>query len=114
MLRFIFVCMGVVALALVAIGAQYMTDGISGEAANVVARNTEAQPAEIQAVAYEDTVSPQDLNAIETTAGTPSFDPNDTFTGGFTNEAPKALADDVPAIDAAAPVQTPATKQQAN
>lgn len=110
MLRFIFVCMGVVALSLVAIGAQYMTDGISGEADNVIARNVEAQP-EVQAVAAEDTVSPEDLNAIETTAGTPSFDPNDTFTGGFTNEAPKALADDVPAV---APVETGVTEEQAN
>ena len=110
MLRFIFVCMGVVALSLVAIGAQYMTDGISGEAENVMARNAETQP-EIQAVAVEDTVSPEDLNAIETTAGTPSFDPNDHFSGGFTNEAPKGLEDNAPS---AAPVQTMATEEQAN
>lgn len=110
MLRFIFVCMGVVALSLVAIGAQYMTDGISGEADNVIARNAQQAP-EVQAVAAEDSVSPEDLNAIETTAGTPSFDPNDTLTGGFTNVAPKGLEDDVPA---AAPVQTIATEEQAN
>ena len=111
MLRFIFVCMGVVALSLVAIGAQYMTDGISGEAGNVLARNAENPPAEIQAVAAEDSASPEELNAIETTAGAPSYDPNDTFTGGFTNEAPKALADDVPAV---APAQTTGTEEQAN
>jgi hypothetical protein len=110
MLRFIFVCMGVVALSLVAIGAQYITDGISNEADNVIARNAEQAP-EVQAVAAEDSISPEDLNAIETTAGTPSFDPNDTFTGGFTNEAPKGLEDDVPA---ATPVQTMATEEQAN
>ncbi len=110
MLRFIFVCMGVVALSLVAIGAQYMTDGISGEADNVLARNAEQAP-EVQAVAVEDAVSPEDLNAIETTAGTPTFDPNDTFTGGFTNVAPKGLEDDAPA---ALPVQTMATEEQAN
>ena len=69
MLRFIFVCMGVVALSLVAIGAQYMTDGISDEAADVVARNAE-QEENAQTIAVEDTVSPEDLNAIETTANT--------------------------------------------
>ena len=110
MLRFIFVCMGVVALSLVAIGAQYMTDGISDEANNVIARNA-APAADVQAVAMEDIVSPEDLNAIETTAGTPSFDPNDNFSGGFTNLAPKGLEDDMPA---AAPVQTMATEEQAN
>src|SRR5262245_43508676 len=108
MLRFIFVCMGVVALSLVAIGAQYITNGISGEADNVMARNAVQAP-EVQAVAVEDSISPEDLNAIETTAGTPSFDPNDTFTGGFTNQAPKALADDAPA---AAPVQTMTMEEQ--
>lgn len=99
MLRFIFVCMGVVALSFVAIGAQYITGGISEEAQDVMARNAQNPPEEIQAVemAAED-ASPEALNAIETTAGTPSYDPNDTFTGGFTNEAPKALADDPPSV----------------
>ena len=113
MLRFIFVCMGVVALSLVAIGAQYMIDGVSGEADSVMARNAEPQD-EIHAVASEE-VSPEALNAIETTAGTPSFDPNDNFSGGFTNQAPKALADDAPALDAAVPVQTvTGAQEQAN
>ena len=103
MLRFIFVCMGVVALSLVAIGAQYMTDGISGEADAVMARNAETTE-DVQAVANNEEMSAEDLNAIETTAGTPSYDPNDKFSAGFTNVAPKALADNP------APVAAPATQ----
>lgn len=108
MLRFIFICMGVVALSFVAIGAQYMMDGVSGEADSLMARN--AQPAaDTQAVAMDE-ISPEALNAIETTAGTPSFDPNDKFSSGFTNEAPKALADQ----PATPPGSTPAIEEQAN
>ena len=108
MLRFIFVCMGVVALSVIAIGAQYMMDGVSGAADSVMARNAEA-PENVQAVAYED-VSPESLNAIETTAGDASFDPNDKFSAGFTNEAPKALAEPT-----SAPVAAPApVAEQAN
>lgn len=96
MLRFIFVCMGVVALSLIAIGAQFMTDGLSEATDAVVARNTVAVEQE-QDVALDDTMMAEQLNQIETAAGAVSFDPNDTFTGGFTNVAPKALEDDVPA-----------------
>lgn len=99
MLRFIFICMGVVALSFVTIGAQYMMDGVARQADDVIARNA-AQEETVQAVAMED-VSPESLNAIETTAGTPTFDPNDTFSQGFTNLAPKGLEDDV---QAAAPL----------
>lgn len=101
MLRFIFVCMGIVAISFIAIGTQFMTTGISNEATNIAARNAKdaAETAEIQAVASQDTITAEDLNAIETTAGTPSYDPNDTFTGGFTNQAPAALQDSEPVIE---------------
>lgn len=109
MLRFIFVCMGVVALSLIAISAQFLTDGVSDATDNVIARNTVAVE---QDVALDDTMTAEQLNQIETTAGAVSFDPNDTFEGGFTNEAPKALEDDVPA--AAAVIAPQAPDDQAN
>lgn len=110
MLRFIFVCMGVVALSVVAIGTQFMTDGVSDAANDVMARNAEA-PADTVAVAAEENFTAENLNAIETAAGATAFDPNDTFTGGFTNEAPKALEDDAPAAPV---VAAPAIVEQAN
>ena len=67
----------------------------------------------VQAVAMEDAVTPESLNAIETTAGTPDGE-NDNFKGGWTNETPKALADPVPTQDAIAIPATPATDEQAN
>jgi hypothetical protein len=90
MIRFIFACMGVVALSVIAIGSQYMLDGIRGETATVAARNAEI-PAQ-ENVALETTPSAQDLNDIDTAAGG-TIDPSDTFEGGFTNEAPKGLED---------------------
>ena len=111
MLRFIFVCMGVVVLSVAAIGAQYMMDGVSGAADSVMARNAETTQDDVQAIAFEE-FSPEALNAIETTAGTPTIDPNDTFTGGFTDEAPKALRD--PAAPVATPVAPTAPQDQAN
>lgn len=113
MLRFIFVCMGVVALSLVAIAAQYMTGGISDQADAIMARNQDSPQDNIHAVAASDEISAEDLDAIETTAGTPSYDPNDKFSGGFTNEAPKALADDAKAPTAPATMEAP-DAQQAN
>lgn len=109
MLRFIFVCMTVVGLCFVAMGTQYMSTGIEGAADDVFARNMEPQPA-TQDVAMDET-SPEALNAIETTAGEPAFDPNDKFVGGFTDETPKALMDPVKK-PAATPVQT--APEQAN
>lgn len=111
MLRFIFVCMGVVALSLIAISAQFLTDGVSDATDSVIARNTVAVEQE-QDVALDDTMIAEQLNQIETTAGAVSFDPNDNFSGGFTNEAPKALEDDVP--PAAAVIAPQVTDEQAN
>ncbi len=90
MVRFIFVCMVIVALSAIVIATQPVMDGVSDEAANIAARNAEDPAA--QDVALEATPSPENLNAIETTTGG-NYDPNDTFKGNFTNEAPKALED---------------------
>lgn len=98
MLRFIFVCMGVVALSLIAIAGQFVMDGVSDATDTVIARNAVIVEQE-QDIAMDDASIAEQLNAIETTAGAVAFDPNDTFSGGFTNEAPKALQDAQPSMD---------------
>jgi hypothetical protein len=98
MLRFIFVCMGVVALSLIAIAGQFVMDGASDATDTVIARNAVVVEQE-QEIAMDDASIAEQLNAIETTAGSVTFDPNDTFSGGFTNEAPKALQDAQPSMD---------------
>lgn len=92
MVRFIFVCMTVVALSVLTMGGQFIMDGINNAQQEVAARNTPAVQA-VETVAAQDNFSAEALNDIETAAGA-NFDPNDNFSGGFTNQAPKALADD--------------------
>ena len=113
MIRFIFVCMAVVALSILATAGQFMVDGINKARNGVTARNQIlTQPEETAAIkasgpSFEeiyanapvqqiDASSPEGLNDIETAAGG-----NDSFSGGFTNVAPRALGDDtaVPAAD---------------
>ena len=107
MMRFIFVCMAIVAVTGVMMATQSMTGGISDAREEVLARNvvpapTAAQPAdeeisfeEIYAnakapeVSGEAFFSPEELNTIETTAG------GNEFSGAFTDQAPKALAEPV-------------------
>ncbi len=91
MLRFIFVCMGIVALSMLSIGMQFMTDGISETQTQIAERN---EPVENMVAAVDTSTdmyqefSPEQLNQIETTAG----DTIDTgFGADFTNLAPKAL-----------------------
>jgi hypothetical protein len=103
MVRFIFVCMGVVALSLLSIAGQFIVDGISGAQQQIAARN-DAAP-DVQAVAVQaDEPSAEDLNAIEAAAGAGADEPgNQTFGEVFSDEAPKALKDEeaAPVIEAA-------------
>ena len=93
MVRFIFVCMGVVAVAVVTLAAQGIYDGIKGVESNITARNERIED-EVSAVAALEEPTAEELNAIMPTAGEQMpVDPNDTFHGGFTNEAPAALSD---------------------
>ncbi len=103
MVRFIFICMGVVAVAVVTLAGQGVYEGIKGAQTNVQARNNVVEePVEAIAVA-ETEPSAEELNAIMPTAGDEiAADANDTFQGGFTNEAPKALAD-APAVEPMVP-----------
>lgn len=121
MIRFIFVCMGLVAFSILTISGQYMMNGIQEARRDVAARN------EVNAVAPEQTATsgptfqeiyammpkpqtaemdmtdPAALNAIEATAG------GDEFSNRFTGVAPAALADDepvAPTLDTDATVQT--------
>jgi hypothetical protein len=89
MVRFIFVCMGVVALSILSIGGQFLFQGLESARETVVARNVpEAAPV----VAAQDS-TPESLNAIETAAGV-SDAGNEWFGPAFTDSAPKALEDE--------------------
>jgi hypothetical protein len=116
MLRFIFVCMFLVAASILTLSAQFMLDGIKTARQGVLARNNpamESTPVAIEAtgpsfkeiyanaptapdVAINETMSPEDLNAISTAAGG-----NDSFGGGFTDQAPAALAEEELALPSA-------------
>lgn len=104
MVRFIFVCMGVVALSLLSLAGQFMLDGIEDARNQVAARNDAVVEADV--VAVETTVSPDALNDIETAAGDdPANDApgNQTFGEAFTTQTPTALQDTsaAPAIEEA-------------
>jgi hypothetical protein len=108
MIRFIFLCMAVVALSILTVAAQFMVNSIRGSQESVVARNAVETPAQDTAGADslsfeqiyalspkpaemgEGEIDPSVLNAIETAAG------EDDFSTGFRNVAPSALSDDVP------------------
>jgi len=113
MIRFIFVCMGLVALSILTVAGNFMLDGIKTARMGVQARNNaattdmtaQAQPSgptfeEIYANAPAQNTSPDSLNAIESAAGGKD---NGGFGQGFTNTAPKALEDQ--------PAQIPAEPQ---
>jgi hypothetical protein len=101
MMRFIFVCMAVTAFSILSIMGQDVVNGILEKRAEILAENTpketqglpvgQTNKPRLVADAQETMPSPEELNAIETAAG------NDEFTSGFTDTAPKALADDIPA-----------------
>ena len=100
MVRFIFVCMGVVALSILTLAAQFMLDGIEGAQQQVAARNT-AVP-ESETIAMESEPTAEDLNAIETAAGADAAiesPGNQTFGDAFTDNAPNALKEPAPAIE---------------
>lgn len=101
MVRFIFICMGVVAVSILSIAGQFVFHGIQDAQKTVLARNDAgiAASSGSTATTTTDTQTPVLLNAIETAAGVVSYDPADTFSKGFTNVAPKAL-DDAPTIRA--------------
>lgn len=98
MIRFIFLCMAVVALSIVAIGAQYMMGDMKSAETSVMARNAAPEDVATDSVAaMDETFSPESLNQIETSAGAMVDDGADAgFGAGFTNTAPKALGDDAP------------------
>lgn len=100
MVRFIFVCMGVVALSVLTLAAQFMMDGIEGAQEQVAARN-DVMPQE-DIAALESEPSAEDLNAIETAAGADAAidaPGNQTFGDAFTGDTPKALMEPAPAAD---------------
>ncbi len=98
MIKFIYVCMGVVALSALSVAGQFLFTGIDGAQQDIAARNAEEMPIENPVATEvavqqteEETFSPEVLNAIETAAGASN---DDGFGNGFTDKAPVALADD--------------------
>lgn len=114
MIRFIFLCMAVVALSILTVSAQFMVNSIEESRNAVTARNTITAPAAETAAAEsvtfeqiyamtpapapaqfaEGEMDPSMLNDIETAAG------GDDFGTGFTGVAPAALSDDEPVTPA--------------
>lgn len=116
MVRFIFVCMAVVALSVITMAGQYMMDGIKGAEQSVAARNTQTQdavaaiqPAAAPADQTANATSPEELNNIATTAGSETG--NGNFGASFTNTAPAALSETTPATATEVPT---AGEQDAN
>lgn len=101
MVRFIFVCMTLMAVSLLSIPVTSVYDGIQNQREQTIAAAEQpAQPAE-QEISF-DTAEPSsdDLNAIETAAGGFEDTTEDAanFAGGFTGTAPAALDDAAPAV----------------
>jgi hypothetical protein len=98
MVRFIFICMAVVAVAIMTTAAQFMISGIEGAKQTVTARNaadaenTAQMHAALPAADDAQFITPESLNALETAAGADTFGDGE-LTGGFSNTAPKGLED---------------------
>lgn len=93
MVRFIFVCMGVVALSFIAIAFQSATDGIMNEQQDIAARNFQEEQETIAVIEQPDSnTAAENLNQIEAAAGAGMG--NDDFGSAFTNAAPTALQEE--------------------
>lgn len=97
MVRFIFLCMAVVAIAIAAIPGMTMLNGIVKEQKKAMEIATgQLKETQNELALEQNSTSPEDLNALETAAGaeTPDFD-TEEIPGGFNNVAPSALGDTV-------------------
>jgi hypothetical protein len=100
MIKFIYICMAVVAFSFLSIALQPMFKGIEDQRDAIAARNETAPAAAIgvaDAAAEGEFLTPEALNAIETTAGGDIGvnQPDTGFSPGFTNTTPKGLEDSV-------------------
>lgn len=96
MVRFIFVCMGVVALSLLSLAGQFMLDGIEGARNQIAARNDAALPQADVVAVDSSTPNPEQLNAIDTAAGDDAAQNapgNQSFGATFSTDAPAGLQD---------------------
>ncbi len=92
MLRFIFVCMGVVVLSFLSIAFQSVTDGITSAQNDIASRNS-VEEQQTVAVIEEPELTAEELNNVVPAAGV-EIGPDNFGGAGFRNVAPKALADD--------------------
>jgi hypothetical protein len=118
MVRFIFVCMTIVALTLVSMPVRGIYDGIQDQRDATLAQNETAQAEQLTAAATTNTdddtfgfdvaaePSADDLNAIATAAGDFGDVVEDTgFGPSFSGTAPAALSGPVEAPPAQSPAQ---------
>lgn len=102
MVRFIFICMGVVVVSFLTLAFQSVTDGLTSAQQEITARNEAVEQETVSVIEQPDnTEGAADLNKIDTAAGFAQSG-NDDFGTGFTNTAPTALEEPTP-------VQTPVT-----
>lgn len=93
MVRFIFICMIIVAVSVLSIAAQPLINGI-GEAQQTLAeRNSDGPLNEDVAAREQEELSPESLNDIETAAGATVDTGNADFGAPFTGTASSALED---------------------
>lgn len=95
MVRFIFMCMAVVAIAMAAIPGMMMMDGIvkEHEKSMEIAARFEKDAATDVAM-KQDSLSPDELNKLSTAAGSETADFGDEeIPGGFNNIEPAGFAD---------------------
>ncbi len=95
MVRFIFMCMAVVAIAVAAIPGMQMMNGIVKEQQkSMEMASGMANEAAAELALEQDATSPEDLNKIESAAGseTPDYG-NEEIPGGFNNIAPSAFGE---------------------
>jgi hypothetical protein len=96
MIRFIYVCMIVVAVSVVSIAGQFVMGDIQEAQQALAERNSEGPLNEAVAAAQpSEDMSAEALNQIDTAAGDVTVDgaENNTFGVPFTGQTPAALAD---------------------
>lgn len=94
MMRFIYVCMAVVAVALLSIAAQPMIDGIGDARQTIAARDAAPEEQVENVAAIDESMTPEELNALETAAGGNDVTADQGFGENFTGTAPAALAEE--------------------
>lgn len=93
MMRFIYVCMAIVAVSLLSIAAQPVIDGITDARQTIAARDVAPQTQAENVAVIDEAMTPEELNALETAAGSNDGAVDQGFGESFTGTPPAALAE---------------------